>query len=151
MYYVNDGIYGTFRVKRNPHGPPKWISSSTTPLTTATVWGPTCCSDDKVIDDVSLPELNIGDWLYFENSGAYSYAVCSEFNGFFRPQSLYYVAKSDFAQLQDQVSFSRKWFNTKTQTGLVLLDRNDIDHQCIDELAVWLWLTSKGKSVHCFW
>jgi ornithine decarboxylase len=120
MYYVNDGIYGTFRVKRNPHGPPKWISSSTTPLTTATVWGPTCCSDDKVIDDVSLPELNIGDWLYFENSGAYSYAVCSEFNGFFRPQSLYYISKSDFAQLQHQVSFNRNWFVTKTHNRNII-------------------------------
>ena len=29
-----------------------------------------------------LPELAIGDWLYFEEMGAYTVAAASRFNGF---------------------------------------------------------------------
>lgn len=39
-----------------------------------TVWGPTCDSMDKISDALSLPELAVGDWLVFENMGAYTIA-----------------------------------------------------------------------------
>jgi diaminopimelate decarboxylase len=46
------------------------------------IWGPTCDSIDKISDDVPLPELSVGDWLVYENMGAYTIAGSCKFNGF---------------------------------------------------------------------
>jgi ornithine decarboxylase len=48
----------------------------------STLFGPTCDSMDTIYDDVMLPELAIGDWVYVENFGAYTIAAASSFNGF---------------------------------------------------------------------
>jgi hypothetical protein len=39
-----------------------------------TLWGPTCDSFDKISDKARLPELVPGDWLMYENMGAYTVA-----------------------------------------------------------------------------
>ncbi|KAM9346590.1 ornithine decarboxylase-like [Symphorus nematophorus] len=49
------------------------------------IWGPTCDSLDKVSDSCWIPELHVGDWLLFDDMGAYSVSICSDFNGFERP------------------------------------------------------------------
>lgn len=38
----------------------------------------------------ALPEMHVGDWMLFENMGAYTVAAASTFNGFQRP-TVYYV------------------------------------------------------------
>ena len=71
------------------------ISTSTVPTTTpavvlnngkslyiSTLWGPTCDSIDKITDVAIMPELSVGDWLIFENMGAYTIAGSCRFNGF---------------------------------------------------------------------
>ena len=57
-------------------------SSEFGPLYATTLWGPTCDSIDKITDATVLPELDIGDWLVFENMGAYTIAGSCRFNGF---------------------------------------------------------------------
>ena len=105
MYYINEGIFGSLVLYKEFQAmcPPKLVSSSSSVsdrlLTKATIWGPTCDSTDEVISDIFLPKLNIGDWLYFENMGAYTGVVHSPFNGFPKPQSLYYISKSDAAEM----------------------------------------------------
>lgn len=37
-----------------------------------------------------MPELQVGDWILFENMGAYTVAAASTFNGFQRP-TIHYV------------------------------------------------------------
>lgn len=59
-------------------------------LYTSTVFGPTCDSIDVISRSVLLPKLNIGDWLYFNNMGAYTMAAASSFNGF-APTEKFYV------------------------------------------------------------
>lgn len=45
--------------------------------------GPTCDSFDKITLGVELPlNLDIGNYLYTENIGAYSVASSTRFNGF---------------------------------------------------------------------
>ena len=39
---------------------------------------------------VLLPKLQVGDWLYFQNMGAYTMAASSSFNGFV-PSEKFYV------------------------------------------------------------
>lgn len=49
----------------------------------ASVWGPTCDSIDVVCPVTQLPRtLQVGDWLAFENMGAYTLCAASQFNGF---------------------------------------------------------------------
>ena len=81
-YYLDDGAYQTFsgiifdrcqyHVKAFKQGQP-CISA---------VYGPTCDSLDTISLSEALPELNIGDLVYAENIGAYSYATATHFNGF---------------------------------------------------------------------
>jgi len=53
------------------------------PLERSSVWGPTCDSIDCVCPLVELPSgLRVGDWLGFENMGAYTVCAASQFNGF---------------------------------------------------------------------
>jgi len=58
-------------------------------LYTSTVWGNTCDSIDVICRSVLLPQLEVGDWLYFENMGAYTMAAASCFNGFNPSEKLY--------------------------------------------------------------
>lgn len=59
-------------------------------LYSSTIFGPSCDSIDVVSRSVLLPKLNIGDWLYFNNMGAYTSAAASSFNGF-NPSAKFYV------------------------------------------------------------
>ncbi|HVC32397.1 MAG TPA: type III PLP-dependent enzyme [Chloroflexota bacterium] len=43
--------------------------------------GPSCDSVDVIADSALLPELNVGDRVYFLNAGAYTLAYASHFNG----------------------------------------------------------------------
>jgi len=48
----------------------------------SSIWGPTCDGLDKVINAVNLPHMKMGDWIVFEDMGAYTIPVASTFNGF---------------------------------------------------------------------
>jgi len=118
-YYINDGVYGAFKdvvfydaiVRPRPlkytfstkgenilflsnFSNPNLYSKSKTrtsdTLYTSTLFGPTCDSIDVIVRSTLLPRLEIGDWLYFQNMGAYTNAVASNFNGF-GPSERFYV------------------------------------------------------------
>jgi len=55
----------------------------------STVFGPTCDSMDVLSRGVLLPKMNIGDWMYFQNMGAYTSAAASTFNGFPTTEKFY--------------------------------------------------------------
>lgn len=59
-------------------------------LFASTVFGPTCDSIDVIARSVLLPKLSVGDWMYFQNMGAYTMAASSSFNGF-TPSEKFYV------------------------------------------------------------
>jgi hypothetical protein len=44
-------------------------------LFASTVFGPTCDSIDVISRSALLPRLSIGDWMYFQNMGAYTMAA----------------------------------------------------------------------------
>ncbi|XP_040280530.1 antizyme inhibitor 2 [Bufo bufo] len=86
MYYVNDGVYGSFNCIFFDHAHPKPIlhkkPSPDQPLYSSSLWGPTCDGLDQIAEHLQLPELQVGDWLLFDNMGAYTVAASSTFNGF---------------------------------------------------------------------
>ncbi len=49
------------------------------------VAGPSCDSVDTIAQEVPLPELSVGDRVYFLNAGAYTLSYASAFNGFGPP------------------------------------------------------------------
>lgn len=48
----------------------------------SSIWGPTCDGLDKVVENIMLHDMELGDWIIFENMGAYTLPVASPFNGF---------------------------------------------------------------------
>jgi diaminopimelate decarboxylase len=68
VYYLNDGIYGSFGCIYFDHK--------------SRLFGPKCDSIDLISNEIMLPELAIGEWVYVENFGAYTVASSSNFNGF---------------------------------------------------------------------
>ena len=84
--YINDGVYGSFNcvvfdhavvVPRalNPAGEGRRGRVATK------LFGPTCDSIDVVMGCAELPELAVGDWLWFRDMGAYTRCAASRFNG----------------------------------------------------------------------
>jgi len=55
----------------------------------STIFGPTCDSMDKIAENIFLPELKVGEWIYFPEFGAYTVAAASSFNGFNKSNSFY--------------------------------------------------------------
>lgn len=58
------------------------------------IWGPTCDGLDRIVERCGLPELQVGDWMLFENMGAYTVAAASTFNGFQRPTIHYVMSRT---------------------------------------------------------
>lgn len=62
---------------------PRSMLQAGSDLVPSSVWGPTCDSIDCVCPVAQLPRtLEVGDWLGFEEMGAYTICAASQFNGF---------------------------------------------------------------------
>ena len=101
MYYVNDGVYGSFNCILFDHATvtPKVLARDGEylfgkPLEgervfKCSLWGPTCDSMDCLTKEGMLPLMDVGDWLYFDSMGAYTMCAASTFNGFKKSTILY--------------------------------------------------------------
>ncbi|KAI0319068.1 ornithine decarboxylase [Amylostereum chailletii] len=99
MYYINDGVYGAFNCILFDHQTvhPRVLAMGGSfhvrtdeRVQTSSVWGPTCDSIDCVCPQTRLPTaLRVGDWLAFDNMGAYTVCAASQFNGFELSQVVY--------------------------------------------------------------
>ena len=93
-YWINDGIYGSMNCLLYDHAilsvRPLCITSNSDSdrneddngKCCSTIFGPTCDGLDTIMEGVSLPRMNCGDWLVFSRMGAYTKAAASTFNGF---------------------------------------------------------------------
>jgi ornithine decarboxylase len=108
MVYVNDGVYGNFSsiMFDHQHPVPKILrASGQTMYDNAiaqpcpagegieySVWGPTCDGIDRINESTYFNgTLDVGDWLYFENMGAYTKCSATQFNGFTNAHDVIYV------------------------------------------------------------
>lgn len=91
-YTLDESIYGQFSCIPYDHATPSMgvlkVSSSSAngPKTKAILFGRTCDSLDWIANSVSMDELDVGDWLYIPNMGAYTTSTSTEFNGFPKPE-----------------------------------------------------------------
>ncbi|EPQ31589.1 uncharacterized protein PFL1_00922 [Pseudozyma flocculosa PF-1] len=121
MYYQNDGLYASFNCVIFDHVTVypkvltldrKYVYRPEIPspgivapgadadeaerkawsLQPCSIWGPTCDSIDCVRELAHLPRgLEVGDWLVYENMGAYTICAASTFNGLRRSEVRYTV------------------------------------------------------------
>ncbi|UPK94947.1 hypothetical protein LCI18_005882 [Fusarium solani-melongenae] len=115
MVYVNDGVYGNFSNIVFDHQTPVakilrasgktlYETPSAHPVPTGegveySIWGPTCDGIDRVTESIRFdPILDVGDWLYFEDMGAYTKCSATQFNGFSNAHDVIYVCSEPGAK-----------------------------------------------------
>ena len=98
--YLNDGVYGSFlnMIIERPELKPHLLKPSSVERGSGqgkyrySLWGPTCDSTDKLGDSYEFDEeVEVGDWLYFENMGAYTGSTATSFNGFLPVAKTLYI------------------------------------------------------------
>jgi len=121
MYYVNDGVYGSFNCLLYDHAEVEATIPSVCGrggmMFRSSVWGPTCDGLDRILEEVMLPELEDGDWIYFKDMGSYTLAAGSCFNGIPRPR-VYYIAEVNLQGSAPDVEISAEdQFNVHMESG----------------------------------
>jgi len=86
-YTLDESIYGQFSCVPYDHATPEvGLLRKGKGESKAIIFGRTCDSLDWIANSDSMPELAVGDWLYFPNMGAYTSSTSTEFNGFPKPE-----------------------------------------------------------------
>jgi ornithine decarboxylase len=113
MIYLNDGVYGNFSSIMFDHQNPvaqilrtgdRSIHGSIAANQTAdgieySIFGPTCDGIDHITKSIRFDHtLDVGDWLYFENMGAYTKCSATRFNGFTDAHEVIYVSSEPGAK-----------------------------------------------------
>lgn len=136
MYYINDGVYGSFNCVLYDHYVPKPIlmgRNDAEKKYTTSIWGPTCDGLDCIQSSIELPKLDIGEWMIWKNMGAYTISAAVEFNGLPFGKPMYFMSKQfwDAVRPAFQVSKPRPPVDTSV-----------IPYDCSNEVEDYLlpWL-----------
>src|SRR5262245_53943410 len=81
-YYLDDGVYHTFSGVLFDHCQYHLRSFKKGPTQLCSVFGPTCDALDTISLAEQLPDMDLGEYVYSDNIGAYSAASSTHFNGF---------------------------------------------------------------------
>jgi len=104
LYYINDGVYHSYNCiffdHQHPHPLSMVVPGSADaegrPVLPSTVFGPTCDALDCIIKDSDMPLMNVGEWLFTCDMGAYTNAALTHFNGFTGAITLLYMWGDEF-------------------------------------------------------
>jgi len=109
MLYLNDGVYGNFSsiMFDHQHPVPQILKCGDRmpageaedayqrnkgPAIEYSIWGPTCDGIDCISASCTFADtLDVGDWLMFEEMGAYTKCSATRFNGFTDSHETLYV------------------------------------------------------------
>ena len=88
-YYLNDGRYGNlldlvYQSEKFGLGNYYFLTKNELKddVYASKVWGPTCDSIDMICENhLTWPELQVGDYIFMDESGAYNSAFSTSFNG----------------------------------------------------------------------
>lgn len=113
MVYLNDGLYGNFSSIMFDHQNPvaqvlrtgnhnyfdTFAAQESRDGIEYSIWGPTCDGIDRISASIRFDHtLDVGDWLYFENMGAYTKCSATRFNGFNDAHDVIYVSSEPGAK-----------------------------------------------------
>ncbi|XP_044744873.1 ornithine decarboxylase 1-like [Coccinella septempunctata] len=127
-YYINDGVFGSFNSvlcdKQNFNLQPlnKYPKSKTF---SSSIWGPTCTNLDQIVEEVSLPAMNVGDAIIFNNMGFYTASAHSGF-----PLKKVYIVSDDEVWLREsgeQHDTKEVYFVMGNQTELMKAQKRKQD------------------------
>lgn len=109
MYYLNDGVYGSFNCILFDHATvePELYNAERFKHEAqykCSLWGPTCDGLDCIVKECSMPELDAGDWIMFRDMGAYTMSAASTFNGMPKPKMYYIIQEPMWLALHNQTS-----------------------------------------------
>ncbi|KAG7511129.1 Ornithine decarboxylase [Solea senegalensis] len=97
MYYVNDAVSKSFSCKEMTpvQFPPTLLKKPQPHEATypCSIWGQTSSRHDSIVDHCFLPDLQVSDWLIFEDMGAYTISSFSNFSGFINPNIHYVISR----------------------------------------------------------
>lgn len=112
MYYINDGVYGSFNclLYDHAHVTPIPLKPIRGKLHVSSIWGPTCDGLDQVAENILLPQMQVGDWIIFEDMGAYTLACAGTFNGFPVPKVHTVATEKVWLMLKDRLPFTEDHF-----------------------------------------
>lgn len=99
MYYVNDGVYGSFNCLFYDHSIVQPIllggkCQENKKLIKSSIWGPTCDGLDLINEGIYIPELEVGEFLAYKDMGAYTLSGAVAFNGIPIPKCTYIASTS---------------------------------------------------------
>lgn len=114
MIYLNDGVYGNFSSIMFDHQNPvaqilrtgqRTIHNTDAANATGaegieySIFGPTCDGIDHITKSIRFESaLDVGDWLYFQDMGAYTKCSATRFNGFTDNHDTIYVSSEPGAK-----------------------------------------------------
>ncbi|XP_009676839.2 antizyme inhibitor 2 [Struthio camelus] len=104
VYHLSDGIYGSFNCVLfdspcpRPHLHKKPCPDH--PSYSSSLRGPPGHAEDRIADGLELPELQVGDWLIFEDMGAYTITTSSLLGGCPQPQITYAMSRVAWEAVQ---------------------------------------------------
>ena len=93
-YTIDESLYGQFSSIPFDQQKPIWMrvprefseaDTKARKRVKGTLFGRTCDSLDVIAKSENMEDLEVGDWLWFPNMGAYTSVTASEFNGFPKP------------------------------------------------------------------
>ncbi|EDV20646.1 uncharacterized protein TRIADDRAFT_31473 [Trichoplax adhaerens] len=95
MYHISEGMGGSFLSVIATHQQyiPKKLSNNNEKCYRSSLWGPSCTATDCLLSDFNLPEMETGEWVYYDDLGAYTSSTATNFNGFKKAKSSYFISE----------------------------------------------------------
>jgi ornithine decarboxylase len=140
MYYINDGVYGSFNCILYDHYVPEphfMAHNESNEKFTSSIWGPTCDGLDCIHSSIKIPKLNVGNWVIWKNMGAYTISAAVQFNGLPFGRPLYFMSK----QFWDSVKNAFQPVQRKCQfeAQIMRVNSNDCSNEVEDIMSPWLF------------
>jgi len=139
MYYINDGVYGSFNCVLYDHYVPEpsfLANNESNEKFTSSIWGPTCDGLDCIHSSIQIPKLNIGDWILWKNMGAYTISAAVEFNGLPFGKPLYFMSKTFWTTVKPAFQPIRR--KSQYDAQLMRLNSNECSNEIEDNMLPWL-------------
>jgi len=139
MYYMNDGVYGSFSNLTFEEGeviPIPEINDkdiTTRKVYPSIIWGPTCDSLDCIQKKIFLPEMNTGEWMTFTDMGAYTLTCGTNFNGFSLPVVKVHASPETILWFK---GVPKTWQRLSTVFGIT---DEDVNKKCKRSLMYKIW------------
>nr|CAD2176011.1 unnamed protein product [Meloidogyne enterolobii] len=127
MLYLNESVYGSFNCILFDHFQPlgkplfqKEEKNDNLNLIPTIIWGQTCDGLDQIEENIKMPKMEIGDWLFYKNMGAYTSVAASKFNGFDIPKRNFYVFSLKFWNFIYNFEIKKEEKNNNENDGEVI-------------------------------